>query len=505
MEDFRDRGTPPRERTHRRRSRPEVRSRHRRHRRSHSRHRRSSRKRYRSPSRRSSGRSSSSSSISSSSSADSNSSNHSRSRSRRWHRSGGLRNGGAASALLSSEPFSVHADHGVLQRPTTDWECGVCSNLNSVKREDCFRCGTPFSVGANAIPSEEVKILGIPRATTFDDIQRALNARFEEHGETCRIVACNVDSSKAEDMKGVAYVLFESVAEATKALTFARSMLPIGESMCSMEFSSQRRANRKPSGAVKGSDATDAVKVVEGLPDHLQPGVWKPVESFASDGEEKAYLDMLSKLWDKLSKEQKDYYDEGVRRALVARRRKQQEQQQQQTQEQQQQQQQRGGSAAKEAAPSSVTTTATPSNAVSPRDSIMKRLAEKKQQQAMQSASVAPAAVEHATPAASLKERLAMKKAQLSSLSTVKPPPAAETEGASAVTSSATARAPQKDATPALMHLFHGFPIPSRFPTKTDYLTNSKSPSFRAGVIFRYVPPAMAERIVPPSARPPPA
>ncbi|PWV12974.1 putative RNA-binding protein [Trypanosoma cruzi] len=135
-------------------------------------------------------------------------------------------------------------------------------------------------------------------------------------------------------------------------------------------------------------------------------------------------------------------------------------------------------------------------------ENIKKRLAEKRR--AVQGgASEGQTANEHTTSAASLKERLAMKKAQLSSVA--KPSSVTETETAAVAVPSAQTLTSHKDTAPTPVHLFFGFPIPSRFPTKTDYLTHSKSPSFRAGLMFRYVPPAVAERILPPSARPPPA
>ncbi|ESL10792.1 hypothetical protein TRSC58_01469 [Trypanosoma rangeli SC58] len=499
MEEYLDSESLPRERARRRRSsssssRSLQRRRHRatRYRRSRSPRRHSSRKRRRSPSRRSSSRDSSYS-------GDRHRSDRSDSRGRRrshsrWRRkSGGSRRGGTAAALLNSEPFSVRADHGVLEHPPTDWVCGVCSNPNSVKREECFRCGTRFAVSVNATPSEEIRILGLPESATFGDIQRALEDRFVEHGDTCRIVAYNMngnDEKQKDDNRGhTAYVLFDSVAEATKALTYARSLLAIGQSMCAMEFSLHRRVDKKLTSVTSSTEEAAVVRPVDGLPEHLQPAVWRPVEHFSSSEEEKEYLDLLSRHWDKLSQEQKDYYDEGVRRALAAQRRKQQETS--------------GTTTVREAVPSTAPVAAAPPNPGSSLDSIKRRLLEKKQ--AMRSStSEAPAVKEEMTPAASLKKRLAMKKAQLSSVAKPLSAAEAETVTATVAVSPAPTLTPHSDATPAPMHLFFGFPIPARFPAKMDYLTNSKSPSFRAGLMLRYVPPAVAERIVPPSARPPP-
>ncbi|EAN96989.1 hypothetical protein, conserved [Trypanosoma cruzi] len=501
MEDHRDNGPPPRDRARRGRSsdssssssRSTQRWRHRttRHWRSRSRHRHASRKRRRSSFRRSS--SSRESSCSSDRRGSNSSSSRGRRRSRsRWHRnSGGSRRGGAAAALLSSEPFSVRADQGLLERPEADWVCGVCSNPNSVRREECFRCGTRFAVSINATPSEEIKVSGLPDKVVFVDIQRALEDRFTEHGDTCRIVAYTIDTKvnrKDNAKEQVAYLLFDSVAEAAKALTYTRSLLAVGQTMCAMEFSLKRRANRKPTPTRGDTEMKTAVKPVDGLPDHLQPGVWKPVERFSSPTEEKEYLDLLSRHWEKLSQGQKDYYDEGVRRALAAQRRR--------------QQQGNVSTAMKGTTPNAESTVVVPPSNGSSLENIKKRLAEKRR--AVQGgASEGQTANEHTTSAASLKERLAMKKAQLSSVA--KPSSVTETETAAVAVPSAQTLTSHKDTAPTPVHLFFGFPIPSRFPTKTDYLTHSKSPSFRAGLMFRYVPPAVAERIVPPSARPPPA
>lgn len=478
-------------------SRSERRRRHKttRRRRSHSRgRRRSSRKRRRSPSRRSSSDDYDSSSCYSSSSNNGHGRGRHRADSWRWQRkSGGGRRSGGAAALLSSEPFSVREGRGVLDRPATDWVCGVCSNPNSVKREECFRCGTRFAVAVNATPSEEIKILNIPQGVTIDDIQQTLERRFAEHGDTCRIVAYGMDNGKAGGKEQVAYLLFESVAEATRALTYARSTLLIDQSLCAMEFSLQRRAKTKLSspanggGEGGGGEVSSTAKLLEGLPDHLQPAVWKPVERFSSPEEEKEYLDLLSKHWDKLSQEQKNYYDNCVCRALAAQRSK-----------QGQQQPKNAATIVKNSASDSLSTSPTPPGTMSSLDSIKKRLMEKKQ--AAQSATEALLPTEPTTSAASLKERLALKKAQLSLAA--KPSGATEVETGTATTTVAPALTSHKENVPVAVHLFYGFPIPSRFPTKTDYLTNSKSPSFRSGLIFRYVPPAVAERIVPPSARP---
>nr|CCC47315.1 conserved hypothetical protein, fragment [Trypanosoma vivax Y486] len=339
MEDYRRERSPPRDGLrHRRASRSRSRRRSRRRgsrRQETSSHYRfhSSRKRQHSHSYRSDSSVSNDNAYSSSGSALSSRSNsrgrcRGASRSRQWYRSEGSRRSRATEELLKSEPFSVRERGGVLERPATDWVCGVCSNPNSAKREDCFRCGTSFSISINARPSDEVKVSDLPVGATFADVQQGLEALFTHHGDACNIVSYGVVEAETGSKGGAVYVRFSSIAEATKALTYARSFLLLGESICPMEFSVSRRARTKfnkstphNAHAMNVGKVASAPKAVEGLPDVLQPSTWEPIESFDTDEMEKEYLDLLSRHWAKLSQVQKDYYDERVRRALAAQRR----------------------------------------------------------------------------------------------------------------------------------------------------------------------------------------
>ncbi|CCD17556.1 unnamed protein product [Trypanosoma congolense IL3000] len=499
-------------RGHRSRSRSRRRSRQRggSHQRSRSyRRSRSTRKRYRSPSRSSysGSRYSSNGSAYSDSSSDESSRRHSRHR----RRSPSRRTCGTAEALLKSKPYDLRHNQGVLERPATDWVCGVCSNPNSVNRKDCYRCGTIFSASINAVPSDEIRISNIPEGTTFSHVAEALRSLFSQYNDKCRIVAHDIPNTIDENNERPGFILFDSVTEATKALTYARSVLSIGDSLCPMEFSLQRRAKTKHCDTDKLSSCVDKCsssgstsaharqQLVEGLPRHLQPGVWKPIENFSSISEEKEYLDELSRYWEKLTQAQKDYYDESVRRTLAAQRRR------QPTQVQAPAPMQAGDPTT---AGCSVSAATSGMGAVSENgtslQSVKNQLVDKKPS--------AKDSLEGPKVASKLKERLAMKKAQLNS--TNKTAATAESDGISSsapITASSTALPsstsslglPSKDLPATQPHLFFGLPIPQRFPTKTDYLLNSKSLSFRAGVIFRYVPPAVAERILPPSLRPP--
>ncbi|AAZ10577.1 RNA-binding protein, putative [Trypanosoma equiperdum] len=426
-------------------------------------------------------------------------------RRRRWSPS--HRSGGTAGALSYSKGYDVGDSDAVLDHPTTDWVCGVCSNPNSVNREDCYRCGATFSASVNAVPSEEVKVSNIPNGVTFADIGQRLGEYFSQYGDTCRIIAHDMDNVDTDESGGSAYLLFEGVVEATKALTYARSALLLGDIRCPMEFSLQGRAKKKLNDVWErngegSDDRRGGVSLlpapppaVEGLPDDLQPAVWKPVENFPSVEAEMNYLDMLSHHWSKLSQAQKDYYDEGVRRALAAQRRKQPSQQVTET-------------SATSRGETNTVNAPTSSGNPSPQgngsslESIKKRLEEKKK--SMQNVTEVPKV------AASLKERLAMKKAQLSSAA--KPGNATESDAVGSTTAVSSTFSPpstasvlppsQKESAASQQHLFFGIPIPPRFPAKTDYLLNSKSLPARAGVIFRYVPPAVAERILQPPLLP---
>ncbi|CCW59542.1 unnamed protein product [Phytomonas sp. EM1] len=200
-------------------------------------------------------------------------------------------------------------------KPQSDWVCGVCSNLNSTQRSDCYRCEATYVQSRRARPSAEVCIHGVPDDCTSQDLEAALKDAFVRHGELLDV------SIGVEKHGTVWYVRFPSSFECTKALIFCHCRLPLGNTSCSMEFSKKSKGATSAYRISPDQQASHEVgalsKTVEQLPFELQPSHWKPPSDFSSVKARKDYLETLSAHWQYLSETQKVYYDEEVKQVLL--------------------------------------------------------------------------------------------------------------------------------------------------------------------------------------------
>ncbi|GET90274.1 hypothetical protein, conserved [Leishmania tarentolae] len=214
---------------------------------------------------------------------------------------------------------------GAPDTPNEDWPCGVCSNINSKQRTACFRCGCHYAESLLAIPGYEVSLTHLPASCTTEMVEEAVR----RVAPNCALHYIGTDA-----VKGVMYIQFSSVEEATKCLVQSHCELQLrdrdgadGASLRTrLSFSlgphplHDRKETEKEvarATAQAAAEQQEAALEKAGVPRFLWPHTWRQPPSFPSAEKRKAFLSTMSAHWDHLSEEQKRYYDAEVKKALL--------------------------------------------------------------------------------------------------------------------------------------------------------------------------------------------
>ncbi|KAL7695296.1 hypothetical protein N2W54_000518 [Lotmaria passim] len=223
----------------------------------------------------------------------------------------------------AADHSSLHSVMNEVSGPTGDWPCGVCSNINSQQRHDCYRCGCHYTESLLATPSYEVCVTRLPPDVQVSAVEKAFR---QSAPEGCGVV------TGAEKKKGIVFAQFASVEEATKYLVSRRCELEVVAAVGSAESQQLRlsfsldphprpkqedvaaEAARAAEAAEK--EAKEAELVAAGVPRFLWPHTWNPPSTFPSLEKHKAFLGTMSAHWEHLSEEQKRYYESEVKAAL---------------------------------------------------------------------------------------------------------------------------------------------------------------------------------------------
>ncbi|KAG5473679.1 hypothetical protein LSCM1_04306 [Leishmania martiniquensis] len=214
---------------------------------------------------------------------------------------------------------------GAPDTPNEDWPCGVCSNINSKQRASCFRCGCHYAESLLAMPGYEVSLTHLPASCTAAMVEEAV-----------RRVApnCSLHYIGTDTAKGIMYIQFSSVEEATKCLVQSHCELRLrdgdGEDGAGvrtrLSFSlgphplhERKEAEEQLARATAQAAAERQEAALEkaGVPRFLWPHTWRQPPAFPSAEKQKAFLSTMSTHWDHLSEEQKRYYDAEVKKALL--------------------------------------------------------------------------------------------------------------------------------------------------------------------------------------------
>ncbi|KAG5473961.1 hypothetical protein CUR178_04071 [Leishmania enriettii] len=214
---------------------------------------------------------------------------------------------------------------GAPDTPSEDWPCGVCSNINSKQRASCFRCGCHYAESLLAMPGYEVSLTHLPASCTPAMVEEAV-----------RRVApnCSLHYVGTDVARGIMYIQFSSVEEATKCLVQSHCELRLrdggGEDGAGvrtrLSFSlgphplhERKEAEEQVARATAqaAAEKQEAALQKAGVPRFLWPHTWRQPPAFPSAEKHKAFLSTMSAHWDYLSEEQKRYYDAEVKKALL--------------------------------------------------------------------------------------------------------------------------------------------------------------------------------------------
>ncbi|KPA80277.1 hypothetical protein ABB37_04572 [Leptomonas pyrrhocoris] len=209
------------------------------------------------------------------------------------------------------------------EKPAGDWACGVCSNINSQQRDDCYRCGCHFTESLLATPSYEVCITRLPPGVSVSAVEKALRRTVPE--------GC-VPYIAVDEKKSLVFAQFASVEDATKYLVSRRCELEVtaadggGGQRTRLSFSLDPHpqpsledvaAEAAQAAAAADREKRETVLVAAAVPRFLWPHTWNPPSSFPSVEKHKTFLSTMSAYWDHLADEQKRYYEAEVRKALM--------------------------------------------------------------------------------------------------------------------------------------------------------------------------------------------
>lgn len=211
--------------------------------------------------------------------------------------------------------------------PDKDWECGLCGNLNSSEREECFRCGVAFC-HADRRHSAEICVVSVPSSCSPESVVRALYSVIKERRQGRRVETEGVEDIVITDAcrhqrrgskrgsennaSSSVFVRFRKAQEAMAALQLlhCRLVLPNEKEGLLLHFSSGAHTRASKEKKVEESKEN-------ALPPALQHDAWEAPQTFETAETEKRYLDLMSLHWERLSDAQKRFYDERVKAALA--------------------------------------------------------------------------------------------------------------------------------------------------------------------------------------------
>ncbi|KPI84676.1 hypothetical protein ABL78_6270 [Leptomonas seymouri] len=210
-----------------------------------------------------------------------------------------------------------------LDKPVGDWTCGVCSNINSQQRDDCYRCGCSFTESLLATPSYEVCVTRFPSGVSVSAVEKAIRRTVPE--------GC-VPYVVADRSKSLVFAQFASVEDATRYLVSRRCELEVTtadggdgqRTRLGFSLDPHPRPKEEDVAAEAARVAASAERekredalVTAGVPRFLWPHTWNPPTSFPSVDKHKTFLGTMSSHWDHLSDDQKRYYEAEVKKALM--------------------------------------------------------------------------------------------------------------------------------------------------------------------------------------------
>ncbi|KAI5684871.1 hypothetical protein MNV84_05477 [Leishmania braziliensis] len=214
---------------------------------------------------------------------------------------------------------------GAPDTPSEDWPCGVCSNINSKQRTSCFRCGCHYAESLLAMPGYEVSLTHLPASCTPAMVEEAVQRVAPN---------CSLNYVGTDVEKGITYIQFSSVEEATKCLVQSHCELQLrgGDdeegvsvrtrlsfSLGPHPFHERRETEEQVARAMAqaAAEKQEAALQKAGVPRFLWPHTWRQPPAFPSAEKHKAFLSTMSAHWEYLSEEQKRYYDAEVKKALL--------------------------------------------------------------------------------------------------------------------------------------------------------------------------------------------
>lgn len=245
-----------------------------------------------------------------------------------------------------------HADtgNGVLAL-RKDWLCGTCSNLNSANRVICYRCGASLE-DAKLRRSCEVRVRTVPETVELEDVAKAVwrlltapapyanESITSEHADPPIIVdvkrgSSTVLSTAESVLRGLrqaasvtldppasvadVFVRFNSKEAAAQFLQAAHCSLAMKAargSPFSLCFGSGRHTSDSDASHWKSlcipADTGDATSSST-----LPPDLAVLPQSFASEEDEKLYLERMAGHWGLLSDDHKSFYNDKVKAALA--------------------------------------------------------------------------------------------------------------------------------------------------------------------------------------------